>query len=77
MIPESRSLWDQDETEDLYQQSQSMFGESKTTQFMILIIAYGGASLLTWLILTNAGGAMPSSSIDVPSLGLLVPGVWI
>lgn len=75
MIPGSRSIYDLDETVDLYQQSQRMFGESKTTQFMILIIAYGGASLLTWLILTNAGGAVPDTSISVPGLGMLMPGV--
>lgn len=73
MIPGSRSIYDLDETVDLYQQSQRMFGESKTTQFMILIIAYGGASLLTWIILTNAGGTVPDTSIGVPSLGMLFP----
>lgn len=59
LIPGSRSVWDLSETIELYKQSQSMFGESRTTQFMILILAYGGAALLTWLILTNAGGAVP------------------
>jgi len=67
MIPESRQLYDLDETEELYKQSQRMFGESKTTQFMILLVAYGGAMLLTWLIMTNAGGAVPTG-VEVPGI---------
>lgn len=73
MIPGSRSIYDLDETVELYRQSQRMFGESKTTQFMILLIAYGGAMLLTWLILTNAGGTVPETNISVPGMGILLP----
>lgn len=72
MIPGNRSLYDLDETIDLYKQSQRLFGESKTTQFMILIIAYGAAMLVTWLILTQAGGAVPSGGaggVPVPPIG--------
>jgi len=67
MIPGSRSYFDLDETVELYKQSQRMFGESKTTQFMILLVAYGGAMLLTWLILTNGGGTVPTG-IEVPGI---------
>ena len=69
MIPGSRSLHDLDETIELYKQSQRMFGESKTTQFMILIIAYSAAMLVSWLILTNGGGTVPSGGIPVPPIG--------
>lgn len=69
MIPGARSLYDLDETIDLYKQSQRLFGESKTTQFMILIIAYGAAMLVTWLILTQAGGAVPKNAVPVPPMG--------
>lgn len=71
MVPESRSLWDLDETVELYKQSQALFGESKTQQFMILIVAYGAAALLSWLIMTNAGGAVPDNGISVPSIGVI------
>lgn len=67
MIPGSRSLWDVDETVELYKQSQTGFGSPKTQQYLILIIAYGVSSLLAWLILTNAGGAAPTG-ISVPGL---------
>lgn len=67
MIPGSRSMWDVGETVDLYQQSQRGFGSPKTQQFMILIIAYGAGALLTWLIVTNAGGAAPTG-IGVPGI---------
>lgn len=70
MIPGSQQLWDLRETEEIYKQSQSMFGESKTTQFMIIIIAYSVGSLLTWLILTNAGGAVPDTSVNLPMVML-------
>jgi hypothetical protein len=66
MIPGTRSLWDLRETVELYKQSQSMFGDSKTTQFMIVIVAYSIGALLTWLIVTNAGGAVPDTSISLP-----------
>lgn len=71
MVPESRSLWDLDETVDLYKQSQSLFGSSTTTQFMILIVAYSAAMLVTWVILTQAGGAAPGGGggISVPGMG--------
>lgn len=77
MVPESRSLWDLDETVELYKQSQHGFMSSRTTQFMILIIAYGASSLLAWLIMTNAGGTVPSG-VNVPGLGgmLLPPVGW-
>lgn len=76
MVPESRSLWDLDETVELYKQSQHGFMSSRTTQFMILIIAYGASSLLAWLIMTNAGGTVPSGGVSVPGLGLLAPVGW-
>lgn len=63
-----RSLWDLDETVELYQQSQSGFVSTQTQQFMILIVAYGAGALLTWLIVTNAGGAAPTG-ISVPGMG--------
>lgn len=77
MVPESRSLWDLDETVELYKQSQHGFMTTRTTQYMILIIAYGASSLLAWLIMTNAGGAMPSGGINVPGLGMLAPVGWL
>ncbi len=67
MVPGSRSLWDVDETVELYKQSQTGFGSPKTQQYLILIIAYGVSSLLAWLIITNAGGAAPT--------GISVPGI--
>lgn len=76
MIPGKRSLWDLSETVDLYRQSQSGFADSKSVQLMILIIAYGVAAVLTWLVATNAGGAAPDS-ISLPSMGLLVPLGWL
>jgi hypothetical protein len=66
MIPGDRSLYDLDETVDLYKQSQRLFGESKTTQFMILIMAYGAAMLVTWLIVTQAGGSVPKNTVPTP-----------
>lgn len=66
MVPGDRGLYDLDETVDLYKQSQRLFGSSKTTQLMILIVAYGAAMLLTWLILTQGGGTVP---IDSPTGG--------
>lgn len=75
MIPESRSLWDLTETIELYKQSQSGFADTKTMQYMTLIIAYGVAALLGWLIATNAGGTAPTN-IDMPSL-MLLPGVLL
>jgi len=67
MIPGSRSVWDVDETVELYKQSQSGFTSPDTVQYMILIVAYGAGALLTWLIVTNAGGAAPT--------GISVPGI--
>lgn len=68
MVPGDRSLYDLDETVELYKQSQSMFGESKNTQFMILITAYGAAMVVTWLIVTQAGGSVPEGAIPSPTL---------
>lgn len=65
-IPGNRSFFDLTETIDLYEQSQRMFGQDKTTQFMILIIAYGVAMIGSWLVLTQAGGAVPAGGIEVP-----------
>jgi len=67
MIPGSRSIWDVRETVELYKQSQSGFTSPDTVQFMILIVAYGAGALLTWLIVTNAGGAAPT--------GISLPGI--
>jgi len=67
MVPGSRSLWDVDETVELYKQSQTGFGSPKTQQYLILIVAYGASSLLAWLIITNAGGAAPT--------GVSLPGI--
>jgi len=75
MIPGSRTLWDLDETVDLYKQSQALFKQANATDYMILIVAYSVGALLTWLIVTNAGGAVPSS-VDVPSM-MLMPGVGL
>lgn len=69
MIPGGRSLYDLDETIDLYQQSQKMFGSSKTTQFMILIMAYGAAMLVTWIILSQTGNAAAGVDVPVPPMG--------
>lgn len=67
MVPGSRSLWDVEETVELYKQSQTGFGSPKTQQYLILIIAYGASFLLAWLALTNAGGAAPT--------GVSLPGI--
>jgi hypothetical protein len=37
---------------------------------MILIVAYSIGALLTWLIVTNAGGAVPDTSISLPMVML-------
>lgn len=74
MVPESRSLWDLDETVELYKQSQAFFGETTTVQLMILVVAYGVAALLTWLIATNGGGTVPSG-VNIP-LGVLPFLAW-
>lgn len=68
MVPGCRSLWDVEETVELYKQSQRGFTSPKAQQYMILIVAYGVAALLTWLIVTNAGGAAPTG-VSVPGLG--------
>jgi hypothetical protein len=67
MIPGNRSLWDLTETVELVKQSKSGFGSANTQQYMILIIAYSAAAVLSWLILTNAGGAAPT--------GVSLPGI--
>jgi hypothetical protein len=66
VIPGNRAPYDLRETIELYKQSQRLFGEEKTTQFMILIIAYGATMLISWFILTQGGGAIPSGGIEVP-----------
>ena len=77
MIPGSRGLFDLDETKDLYRQSQALFGDRVSgVELMILIVAYGGAMLTTWLILTQAGGAVPSHVINVPGMSIF-PGVGL
>lgn len=67
MIPGNRSLYDLDETVDLYKQSQRLFGESKTTQFMILIIAYGAAAGLMWFMMSQSGQAT-GTEVPVPTI---------
>jgi len=69
MIPGNRSLYDLDETVDLYKQSQMLFGQSKTTQFMILIIAYVAGMGAMWFIMSQGGGASGGSSVPTPPLG--------
>lgn len=69
MVPGTRSLFDLAETEELYKQSQRLFGQSKTTQFMILIIAYSIGMSVTWLVLTQAGGAVPEDAVPTPPIG--------
>jgi len=66
MIPGSRGLFDLSETVDLYRQSQSMFGKSRTQDLMILIIAYGGTMLLSWIVKSQAGGSIPNDAVQVP-----------
>jgi len=74
IIPGSMGLHDISETEEIYKQSQAGFADSKTVQFMILIIGYAVGAGVTWLILTNAGGAAPTN-VDIPSL-MVYPG-WV
>lgn len=70
MIPGNRSLYDLDETVDLYKQSQRLFGESKTTQFMILIIAYVAGMGAMWFIMSQGGGAGGGGgSVPTPPIG--------
>jgi hypothetical protein len=68
MIPGNRSLWDIAETEKFVEQSKSAFTSPNTQQYMVLIIAYSAGALLTWLIVTNAGGTAPTG-ISVPGMG--------
>jgi len=68
MIPGSRSLYDLDETVDLYRQSQRMFGQTKTTQFMILIMAYAAGAGIVWLLITQGGGS-GNPSVPVSPIG--------
>lgn len=70
MIPGNRSLYDLDETVDLYKQSQMLFGQSKTTQFMILIIAYVAGMGAMWFIMSQGGGAGGGGgSVPTPPIG--------
>jgi len=69
MIPGNRSLFDIAETVDLYKQSQSGYATPQTKQYMILVIAYGATVLLWWLVLTQAGGAVPEGGVPVPPMG--------
>jgi len=71
MIPGSRSLYDLDETVDLYRQSQRMFGETKTTQFMILIVAYSVGAGVVWLLISQGGGG-GDPTVSVPTLGVFL-----
>jgi len=76
MVPGSLSLYDLAETEELYKQSQRLFGESKTTQFMILIIAYCAPFIVVWILLTQAGGAVPEDAVNI-GLGGVITGWWL
>lgn len=71
MIPGNRSLYDLDETVDLYKQSQSLFGKSKTTQFMILVIAYCAAMGAMWFMMSQGGGGGGGGvpTVPVPPMG--------
>jgi len=66
MIPGNRSLFELDETVDLYRQSQTLFGSARTQQYFILVVAYGGAMLASWLIMTQGGGSVPENVVDIP-----------
>jgi len=76
MIPGSLSVYDLAETEELYKQSQRLFGESKTTQFMILIIAYCAPFLVVWILLTQAGGSVPEDAVNI-GVGGFIQGWWL
>jgi len=71
MIPGNRSLFDLDETVDLYRQSQRMFGSSTTQQFMILLIAYSVGAGVMWFLMTQGGGAGSGGggSLPTPPIG--------
>lgn len=73
LVPGTRSMQDLDETIDLYQQSQSLFGQSKVEDLLVFLGGYVVGSILIWIIMTNAGGTIPDTSIGVPSLGILLP----
>jgi len=68
MIPGNRSLYDLDETVDLYKQSQSLFGESKTAQYMILVIAYCAAAGLFWFMMSQGSGSAGGPQVPVPTI---------
>jgi len=67
MVAGCHSLWDVDETIEIYQQSQSGFATPQRAEYFILIIAYCAAVLVMWIVGTNAGGAAPTG-ISVPGL---------
>lgn len=70
MIPGNRSYFDLSESEDLYKQSQRGFGEKVNPyNLMIVIIAYAVGAGLTWLVVTQAGGAADAISLPM-SLGV-------
>lgn len=73
MIPGTRKMWDLYETEEIYKFSQSLFSDTKVMDLMVFIIAYSVASLLTWIFLTNGGGTIPETTINVPGMGMLLP----
>lgn len=74
MVPESRPLFDLDETEELYRQSQALFGDKMSNvQLMVLVIAFGASMLVAWLVMTQAGGAVPEQVIQIPTLGVMLP----
>lgn len=71
MITGDRSLYDLEETVDLYKQSQAMFGSSRTVDVMIGLLAYAVGAGVLYLILSQSGGG-GGSAVDIP---LMVGGV--
>jgi len=65
MIPGSRSYFDLSEAVEIYKQSQTGFADSRTTQLMILVIAYVAGAGVTWLVVTQAGGVGDAISLPM------------
>lgn len=73
MIPGSRGLNDLDETVEIYKQSQSMFGSSRTVDVMIGLLAYSVGAGVVYLILSQGAGAGgPDVTMPMMILGGLI-----
>lgn len=72
VVPGNRSLYDLNETVEIYKQSQSMFGSSRTVDIMIGLIAYAVGAGVLYLILSQSGGSGGGISLPMVMVGGLL-----